>query len=75
MTVQLSTPRRALRTVPAAHYLGISPSLLRKMRLRGSDDPQGLGPTFIKLSPSLVIYEISALDKWLDRFAARQSAA
>ena len=65
-------PRRALRTSDAAGYLGISVSLLRKMRSRGADDPLGPGPAFIKLSPSLIVYEISALDDWLE--AHRQGA-
>jgi hypothetical protein len=59
-------PRRALRTTDAARYLGISPSLLRKMRSRGPADPLGVGPTYIRLSPSLIVYEISVLDAWLD---------
>ena len=59
-------PRRALRTADAARYLGISPSLLRKMRSRGPADPLGAGPSYIRLSPSLIVYEISVLDAWLD---------
>jgi hypothetical protein len=62
----LSTPRRALRTTDAARYLGISPSLMRKMRARGPDDPLGAGPPYIRLSPCLIVYEIAALDSWLD---------
>lgn len=69
--LNISTPRRALRTIDAARYLGISPSLLRKMRSRGPDDPLGPGPGFIRLSPSLIVYEISHLDAWLDRHARR----
>ncbi len=60
------TPRRTLKTVEAAEYLGVSASLLRKMRCRGPDDPLGPGPSYIKLSPSLIVYEISSLDSWLD---------
>src|SRR5579863_2811098 len=59
-------PRRALRTTDAARYLGISPSLLRKMRARGPDDPLGVGPAYIRLSASLIVYEIAALDSWLE---------
>lgn len=59
-------PRRALRTTDAARYLGVSPSLLRKMRSRGRDDPLGAGPAFIRLSPSLIVYEIRELDAYLD---------
>ncbi len=70
-----ATPRRALRTNEAAKYLGVSASLLRKMRSRGPDDPLGAGPAYIKLSPSLVVYQISALDDWLDRYVERQVRA
>jgi len=67
MTTQTSIhPRRALRTTDAARYLGVSPSLLRKMRSRGPADPLGAGPGYIRLSPSLIVYEISVLDAWLD---------
>ena len=65
------SPRRALRTVGAAVYLGISASLLRKLRARGRDDPGDMGPAYIKISNNIVLYEISALDAWLD---ARRTA-
>ena len=55
--------------------LGISPSLLRKMRLRGPADPLGSGPAYIRLSPSLIVYEISALDAWLDARSLRADTA
>ena len=71
---QPSAPRRALRTTDAARYLGVSPSLLRKMRMRGPDDPSGQGPAFIKLSPSLIVYEIASLDQWLDQRRAPTAA-
>ena len=58
--------RRALKTAPAASYCGVSASLLRKMRMRGSDDPLDGGPSYIRLSPTLIVYEIAELDKWLD---------
>ena len=68
-----SSLRRALKTTDAARYLGVSPSLLRKMRMRGRDDPLGHGPSFIKLSPSLIVYEIASLDAWLDSIANRSN--
>lgn len=71
MTTVPIIPRRALRTTEAARYLGISPSLLRKMRSRGPDDPLDRGPCFIRLSPSLIVYEIAVLDAWLDARAAK----
>jgi len=64
-------PRRALRTVDAARYLRVSPSLLRKMRMRGPADPLGPGPSFIRLSPSLIVYEIAELDTWLNAARGR----
>lgn len=67
MTTSTSVPpRRALRTTDAARYLGVSPSLLRKMRARGPADPLGAGPGYIRLSPSLIVYEIAELDSWLE---------
>jgi hypothetical protein len=69
---QESEPRRTLRTVPAARYLGVSASLLRKYRAMGCDDPGVHGPAYIKVSANIVLYEISALDDWLD---ARRLAA
>jgi hypothetical protein len=68
------SPQRALRTSAAARYLGLSPSLLRKMRARGPDDPLGTGPDFVRLSPLLIIYEISVLDDWLDHRRAAMKA-
>lgn len=65
------SPRRTLRTMDAARYLGVSASLLRKMRQRGPDDPMDHGPSHIKLSPGLVVYEIAALDCWLDQHAQK----
>jgi hypothetical protein len=61
-----NSPRRALRTAEAAAYIGVSTSLMRKFRMRGPDDPLGTGPDFIRLSPSLIVYELDALDRWLD---------
>lgn len=61
-----ASPRRALRTIEAARYLGVSASLLRKLRSRGPDDPGRPGPLCIKLSPNLVVYEIDELDRWLE---------
>lgn len=68
-----AAPRRALKTPDAAQYLGVSPSLLRKMRMRGPDDPLGSGPSFIRLSPSLIVYDIASLDAWLDAIAKRSN--
>jgi hypothetical protein len=59
-------PRRALRTVDAARYLGLSASLLRKYRAVPPDEPVDHGPAFTKISTNIVLYEIAALDAWLE---------
>jgi hypothetical protein len=64
--------RRALQTGAAAKYLGVSASLLRKLRLRGPEDPGGVGPHFVKLSPQLVVYRVEDLDAWLDAHDAQR---
>jgi predicted DNA-binding transcriptional regulator AlpA len=69
--VELATPRRSLQTVEAARYLGLSASLLRKMRKRGPHDPSGAGPQYIRISSQLVVYDIAELDAWLEARAAR----
>jgi len=52
----------------------MSPSWLRKKRLRGANDPGDPGPQFIRVSPLVIVYEISALDRWLDERAMRSAA-
>ena len=52
--------RRILRTNDAATYIGLSPSSLEKMRLRGD------GPEFLRLGGRAVGYDIHDLDAWLD---------
>jgi predicted DNA-binding transcriptional regulator AlpA len=50
-----------LRAPQAAAYLGLSPSTLAKMRLRGD------GPMYAKAGPRIVIYDRADLDVWLAR--------
>lgn len=68
--------KRRLKTRDAADYIGCEPATLRAWRLRGRDDPDP-GPEFIRLSPSLVVYDIEALDRFLaeKRVATASSAA
>lgn len=49
---------RLLRTPEAASYLGLSPSTLTKMRLRGD------GPRFIKLGLRAVAYDLPDLNDY-----------
>jgi hypothetical protein len=64
-TPNISKPR-VLPTRPAASYIGVSVSLMRKWRTRGAGDPGSHGPPYIKLGPTLCVYELDALDAWLD---------
>jgi predicted DNA-binding transcriptional regulator AlpA len=50
---------RRLRAPEAADYLGLSPSTLAKMRLRGD------GPRYAKAGPRIVVYDVADLDIWL----------
>ncbi len=68
-----ATPRRAAKTVPAAQYVGVSASLLRKFRLKGPDDPGEKGPAFIRVSDYLILYEYIELDRWLDERRERRA--
>ena len=57
-----------LRTPDAAKYIGLSPSTLTKMRLRGGDDT----PPFVKLGSRSVGYRVTDLDSWVE--ARRRSS-
>ena len=58
--------KRRLNTSEAASYMGVTVSTLRAWRLRGPDDPN-TGPRFIRLSPTLVVYDVSELDAFIAR--------
>lgn len=62
--------RAALGTVAAARYLGVSVSMLRKLRLKGVDDPGLRGPRYLKLGAQHVLYKIEDLDAWLESHRA-----
>ena len=66
--------KRGFTTRQAAEYIGLSPSWLRKKRLRGAADPGTPGPTYIKLENGLALYLVEDLDRWLDEHR-EQSAA
>jgi predicted DNA-binding transcriptional regulator AlpA len=57
-----------LRAPEAATYVGLSPSTLAKMRLRGD------GPTYSKAGPRVVIYDRSDLEEWLERTKRRSTS-
>ena len=50
---------KVLRTPDAARYLGLSPSTLAKMRLRGD------GPAYFKSGRRIVVYDVEELDSYL----------
>jgi hypothetical protein len=54
----VSFKRPRLRTQGAAHYCGVSPSLLNRLRVTGG------GPAYSKIS-SIVSYDPDDLDAWL----------
>jgi hypothetical protein len=68
--VASATPIGALNTTGAAKYLGVSVSLLRKLRLKGRDDPGISGPRYYKVGPQIVLYRVDELDAWLSRHRA-----
>ena len=49
-----------MRAPEAAAYLGLSPSTLAKMRLRGD------GPSYYKAGPRVVIYDLLEINEWLE---------
>ena len=51
---------RMMRAPEAAAYLGLSPSTLAKMRMRGD------GPTYSKAGPRVVVYDVRSLDAYLN---------
>lgn len=53
------TLARKLRASEAAAYVGLAPSTLAKMRIRGD------GPEFSKAGTKIVVYDITALEGWL----------
>jgi hypothetical protein len=50
---------KRLRTEAAARYVGLAPSTLAKMRVRGD------GPPFSKAGLRVVVYDIEDLNNWL----------
>ena len=60
--------RRVMRTGDAAQYVGLAPSTLAKMRLRGD------GPLYAKAGPRIVVYRIEDLDRWLDSRRRRSTS-
>lgn len=57
-----------LRAPDAATYVGLSPSTLAKMRLRGD------GPVYSKAGPRIVIYDKLDLDAWLSAQRRRSTS-
>ncbi len=50
---------RLMRAPAAAAYIGLSPSTLAKMRVRGD------GPVYSKAGPRIVVYAVEDLDGYL----------
>ena len=61
MSLEHSTQRTAryLRASAAAKYIGLSPSTLSKMRVRGDSPP------YSKAGPRIVVYDVADIEAWL----------
>ena len=57
-----------MRPARAAAYLGCSKSFLDQARLTG------IGPRYVKVSPTMVIYRRADLDAWLAERVVRSTA-
>src|SRR5690348_11449414 len=55
-------PAQMLPSLPAAKYLGMSESWLRKTRMNGRSD----GPPFIRIGGA-IRYRLADLERWLDQ--------
>ena len=64
----ISPASSKLRAPQAAAYLGLSPSTLAKMRLRGD------GPVYSKAGPRIVVYDKLDLDAWLSAQRRRSTS-
>jgi predicted DNA-binding transcriptional regulator AlpA len=51
--------QRRLRTPDAAAYVGLSPSTMEKMRIKGG------GPVYEKSGAKIVVYRLADLEAWL----------
>jgi len=62
--------KRAYTTSEAAHYCGISESLLRQSRMTSSSARDLDAPTPTKIGCRKVVYLLEDLDAWLDAHKA-----
>jgi hypothetical protein len=58
---QLGGGRRYVRRAQAAKYIGSSLSFLENAAVSGS------GPPMLRLSARLIVYDVEALDEWLEQ--------
>ena len=66
---QLDTQNKLMKTDDAARYLGLSSSLLNKLRLTGG------GPVFVRLAGRAIRYRQSDLDAWVAASAMASTSA
>ena len=59
---------RRMRAPEAARYIGLAPSTLAKMRVRGD------GPLYAKAGPRVVLYSQNDLDDWLKQRLRRSTS-
>ncbi len=61
--------QRVLSTIDSARYVGLAAATLERYRHVGG------GPAFIRLGSRRIVYEVAALDAWLDRQKGKASKA
>lgn len=59
---------KKFRAKEAARFLGLSPSTLAKMRLRGD------GPRYAKAGPRIVLYDLKDLETWVETRKRRSTS-
>lgn len=64
----MDTQNQLMKTEEAGRYLGLSSSLLNKLRLTGG------GPQFVRLAGRAIRYRRADLDAWIDASVAASTS-
>ncbi len=70
---QTKASKRGYTTEEAAHYCGVSQSLLRQSRMKNPSPSALDAPKYTRLGGSKIIYLVEDLNEWLDGHAAKTS--
>lgn len=69
------TPKRALSTDEAAHYIGLSGVFLKQARMSGPRAKRLDAPQHTKLGCRKIVYLREDLDAWLDAHREKTASA